>query len=263
MIIGICGLAGSGKDTFATYLGRHGAVNVAMADPLKRIARDVYAFTRDQLWGPSHMRNTPDKRYPRAHTWVLADRTADQEMVCSCCGAEAGRRFVEDDVLVVNEEDVPRCHLTPRYALQMLGTEWGRTCYPDTWAALCVRTAKKLLESTMEDSPKNVGWHSLYYTAENGLWDGENVRQVTTVTVSDVRFRNEMQVIRQAGGKVIRVVRPGAGLKGAAGTHPSEVEQAGILDREFDAVIENVGDLEALQAKALPLLERIGVKRVP
>ena len=51
MILGISGLAGSGKDQFATYLGPVGAVTVALADPLKRIARDVYAFTDEQLWG--------------------------------------------------------------------------------------------------------------------------------------------------------------------------------------------------------------------
>ena len=91
MILGISGLANSGKDTVAEFLAKDLlSTTISMADPLKRIARDVYAFTDDQLWGPSANRNAPDPRYPRAHTWVRGDRHADLEMVCSCCGEAAG-----------------------------------------------------------------------------------------------------------------------------------------------------------------------------
>lgn len=77
MIIGISGLvindegvavgtAGSGKDTLADLLRDNDKfVKIALADPLKRIARDVYDFTDEQLWGPSANRNEPDKRYPQ------------------------------------------------------------------------------------------------------------------------------------------------------------------------------------------------------
>lgn len=257
MILGISGLAGSGKDTFAKFLEPEGAVNVALADPLKRIAREVYAFTDEQLWGASQYRNAPDTRYPRPHTWVLADRLADQEMVCSCCGEGAGRRFHEDDLLLVDEEDVPPCHLTPRYALQLLGTEWGRQCYPDTWAALCVRTAQSLLASPMLRYEQRQG---LFRIAETRVWaeaDRHERERAKIVTVSDVRFRNEMRVIREAGGKLVRVRRPGAGLKGASGIHPSEAEQMSIPDREFDFVVENSTDLDSLKLHASLLIRQV------
>ena len=46
MILGISGLAGSGKDTVADILVKHQqCVKVSFADPLKRICRDVFDFT--------------------------------------------------------------------------------------------------------------------------------------------------------------------------------------------------------------------------
>ena len=53
-LLGICGKAGSGKDTAAAYLiEKHGFVKLAFADPLKRFAKGVFGFTSEQLWGPS------------------------------------------------------------------------------------------------------------------------------------------------------------------------------------------------------------------
>lgn len=212
MLVGISGLAGSGKDQTATYLIEdHGFCRVSLADPLKRICRDVFAFTDEQLWGPSQFRNAPDTRYPRPDGTFLA----------------------------------------PREALQTLGTEWGRSCYPNTWVELCIRTAKALLA---------------YETAGHGYSQQRGVHGVDTVygapnpirgvAVPDVRFRNELQAIKDAGGKVIRVVRPGAGLSGGRELHPSETEQASIQDHEFDFVIENSGTLEDLRTSVTKFMVR-------
>ena len=57
--------------------------------------------------------------------------------------------------------------------------------------------------------------------------------------ISDVRFKNEVCMLKTHGAKLIRIVRPGAGLSGAAGAHGSEAEQASIPDSDFDAVILN------------------------
>jgi hypothetical protein len=204
LILGVSGLAGSGKDTTAdTLVGDHGFVKVSLADPLKRIVRDVYAFTDEQLWGPSQFRNAEDPRYQR------------------------------DD----------GSFLSPREALQKLGTEWGRECYPNTWVALCMRTAQLLLAS-----PDVMGlkFRPLTYTFKEGLREVD-ASDVRGVVIPDVRFKNEIAAIKAAGGKVIRIVRPGAGLGGAAGIHVSEMEQASIPDSEFDHVIQNTGTLEELR----------------
>lgn len=61
------------------------------------------------------------------------------------------------------------------------------------------------------------------------------------IVVTDVRFPNEAQAIKDRGGYVIRVVRPGVG---PANSHPSETA---LDDWDFDAVILNDGSVGELQ----------------
>jgi len=52
MIIGLLGKNRVGKDTFAEYLiNNYGFVRYAFADPIKEIARILFNFTQDQLYG--------------------------------------------------------------------------------------------------------------------------------------------------------------------------------------------------------------------
>ena len=105
-IIGISGFAGSGKDTVADILLENPRfVKVSVADPLKRIAKELWGFTDQQLWGSSEYRNTPDKRYP-----------------------------VGDGIF-----------LTPRNVLQHLGTEGCRAVDHDVWIRYTINVARKLL----------------------------------------------------------------------------------------------------------------------
>lgn len=231
MILGISGLAGSGKDTSADFLVSDlGYVKVSLADPLKRIAKEVYDFTDGQLWGPSKFRNEPDKRYPRP---------------CQACIAYA------------EEPTCPECdgdgitYLTPREALQRLGTEWGRYCYQDTWADHAVRTASSLLNSADTRYEQKKGLYTLYNDrGEAGLEEMQQGR-VRGVAIPDVRFRNEINAIQRAGGIVVRVVRHGAGLEGAYAAHQSEAEMGSIPDSVFDAVVLNDGTLDELRDKII------------
>ncbi len=96
---------GVGKDTMADYLvARYGFIKVSMADPFKRIAKEVYEFSDEQLWGPSQERNREDKRYPRP------DGT----------------------------------FLTARIVTQLLGNELSRLAYPETWIVYLRRVLKKI-----------------------------------------------------------------------------------------------------------------------
>lgn len=207
MIIGFCGQAGSGKDTSADFLVKNDLfVKVAFADPLKRICQEVYDFTDDQLWGPSTSRNAPDKRYPR-------------------------KRVMKELAFgVFHEEETEWEYLTPRYALQKLGTEWGRDCYDNTWVDLALRIHDKLQKG------------DCYYDAKSGLRFTTSMVSWATpkkdVVISDVRFKNEIDAIRKAGGIVIKLLR-GEGLEGAAGQHKSETELQGIPLESFDFIIDN------------------------
>lgn len=187
-VIALSGLAGSGKNTVAKLLG---GVEISFAEPLKRFCQEVFDFSDAQLYGPSSERNRPDLRYPiRCHG-------------CQTCG------FQRDHFIG---------HLTPRQALQTLGTEWGRACYENVWADLGVRRALA-------------------------------VRGPLAI-ITDCRFINEARAVRAAGGEVWRIIRPGAGLEGATGAHPSEAEQESDEFLELvNRTVDNDGGLQQLAVK--------------
>jgi hypothetical protein len=61
--------------------------------------------------------------------------------------------------------------------------------------------------------------------------------------VTDVRYLNEVDALRELGAVVVRIVRTGAGLAGTAGKHASETELDAV---EADVTISNDGSLYAL-----------------
>lgn len=89
---------------------------------------------------------------------------------------------------------------SPRYAMQTLGTEWGRMLLDD----------------------------NLWVEA---LFDASKRHQCVVVT--DVRFPNEAGAIKACGGQVMRVVRPDNPLP--ADAHPSEA-QIDQLPVDFELV---------------------------
>lgn len=239
MIVGLAGLAGSGKDTVADFLVKnHGFTKVAFADPLKRICRDVYDFSKEQLWGPSSKRNAPDKRYYRL--------SKPDEVLLNLL--EKWHELPND-----GEEEPPPAHeylgitheeykcwvetggyLTPRHALQQLGSEWGRNCYSNTWVDYALRVAHTLLFGTIDDSPGS----RPRYSQEDGLTWGIMCPRPKGIVISDVRFVNELEAIRARGGKVAKVLR-GKGLEGSAAQHRSETELVGMSEEVFNILIDN------------------------
>lgn len=93
---------------------------------------------------------------------------------------------------------------TPRWAMQALGTEWGRTLIdPDLWVrSWCLRADKLLVKGV-------------------------------SVVVDDCRFLNEAAAIWQRGGKVIEIVNPHSELSNNS-DHASERRQFPI-----DRTIQN------------------------
>ena len=243
MIVGITGLARSGKTTAAEFLVKnHNFVSVSLADPMKRALMEWFDWTEDQLWGEG--KDVPDKRYPRDVALVAA-----QEERCIKCGAEHVRPYPGTLIERVGESlhhgtcpkggehDVRQSgrfgqyYLTPRHALQQLGTEFGRTCFADVWAAYALRVAKQLLSDDSVMYLQTEGVIPRVEQTSEGEWrrDDAPTGRYKGVVIPDVRFENEADVIFKNGGDVWRIVRPEAGLEGAAAQHSSETEQARIL----------------------------------
>ncbi len=231
MIIGISGVAidahgnkattGVGKDEVAKHLeDKHYGQGVALADPLKRIARQVYDFSVKQLWGPSQYRNEMDVRYPRPEHVLREARNGIRSCACCLQEWELGK-------------NAPVCYLTPRYALQLLGTEWGRHCYPDTWVTLALRIAGVILDGRAT------------YSRVNGLdYDGP-LPTIRTAPIPDMRFKNEFNAVRGTGGRNVRVVRH-VDYAITPSTHQSEIDLMDVPDEKFDYVLNNDGDLNWL-----------------
>lgn len=99
---------------------------------------------------------------------------------------------------------------SPRQMLQTLGTEWGRQLVNDTiWVDL-------------------------------GLYEWEKYRAMgQSLIITDVRFDNEAQAIRDAGGVVCHIIRVDAET---VSEHSSE---AGVQCLPGDFAIANVGTLQA------------------
>lgn len=95
------------------------------------------------------------------------------------------------------------CGRTPRWAMQTIGTEWGRELiHPDLWTT---------------------------------IWAARVAAATAPVVADDVRFPNEVAGIHRLGGIVIRVTRPGVAAAGHASEAQAlevdgEIENGGGLD---------------------------------
>lgn len=142
-----------------------------------------------------------------------------------------------------NAPDVNWDGLTPRRALQELGTEYGRSMHPDVWVRKALHIYSELKRTPCAHYFPNIGLD----------YDYGGTNRYQGVVVPDVRFQNEVEAVRAAGGVVWRVIRTGAGLKGAAGNHSSE---ASIDGSHCDRLIFNDGTLEDLRARVLEACEQ-------
>jgi len=163
MLIGLCGAAGSGKNTTADILTKvFGVSQISFAGPIYEAVSAI--------------------------TGIPVFRLQDRR---------------------TKEEPISWLGKSPRELLQTLGTEWGRdTVHREIWVRRAMRAARGYVDAV----------------------------------ITDVRFDNEAQAIREAGGVVWEVRRMGAGIPGG---HSSE---AGVSDALISLRIDNNGSHADLAA---------------
>lgn len=133
---------------------------------------------------------------------------------------------VTDDELVGSLKESPCTALSgrsPRVALQLLGTEWGRALDSDFWTNIWRARAKSVLA-------RGIG-----------------------VVVDDCRFPNEAEAVRAMGGYVIEIINTSAppAPVGLAG-HASETQ-------DFDPDITVINDGKSLAALHVCLAEALDI----
>jgi len=182
MLIGICGLKWNGKTTAAKYLNQqYSFVHTKFASSLKNMMRSL-----------------------------LSNAGLDVETI---------ERKIEGDL-----KEVP-CEIlggkTPVFAMQTLGTEWGRDCIsPYFWGDIWERRAQNAIDAGR------------------------------SVVVDDVRFENEYNRVKGMGGYVVHLV----GRSDVVNPHVSEdlswlknpdfivenKEDFGHLFRQLDRVVKTI-----------------------
>lgn len=140
MIVGVCGLIGSGKDTIADYLvTNHGFKRVSFASSLKDAVSSVFGWERELLEGTT--KSSREWREEKDEWW--SNRLG--------------------------------MTITPRWVLQYWGTDVLRNHFHnDIWVA----------------------------SVENKLRQAKD-----DIVITDCRFANEVNAIKNAGGITVRVSR--------------------------------------------------------
>ena len=202
MIIGLVGFIGSGKGTVGDIFESHGYIKDSFAKPLKDACSMMFGWPRELLEGDT----------------------------------EVSRKWREEpDTFWSEKFDYS---FTPRYALQLMGTEAGRNVFhQDIWVMSLLNRAK-----------------------------GKDV------VVTDVRFKNEIEYIQNNGGRIVRVKRgdepewynlakdAADGFSSAImgmkdkGIHQSEWDWVGS---EFNYTIYNNGTLDELGNEVVKVLQFI------
>ena len=198
-IIGIVGFIGSGKNTVGEMLQKEGFVPISFAATLKDATSAIFGWPRHLLEG-----DTKESRDFREQPDVFWSEKLGYEM-------------------------------TPRKALQLMGTEAGRNVFGENlWVD---SVFKKMYDS-----------------------------QQSKFVITDVRFENEIEALRSVGGKVYLVHRGPApawfstAILDKAGLTPNpygitmkshypdvHISEWDWIISEFDGIIDNNGDLNHLE----------------
>mgnify|MGYP001561632405 CR=1 FL=1 len=210
--IGLHAAAGVGKDTAADFIIKEfGGEKASFADPMKHLCRGVLGFSQEQLWGPSELRNKPDFRYSGdarpscCHIARVRLREQGAVWVAQVLPHFGPEKRAEALVALTQwlEDCLRQDGLTARYALQTLGTAWGRAQDPDMWVKFADAHATQ----------RDVQGYCV---------------------ISDVRFLNEGAFLRSKGALLIEVLRPsfdgGSAMAAGVAAHQSEMERVKQAD---------------------------------
>lgn len=238
MIIGISGYSGSGKDAVGAIIQYLNCFNVS-----DMTLEEILAGYQHHEWWLEDQSGWEVKKFAAKLktiasllTGIPYEKFEDQEFKKTNLGPEWSKWEIYDsDAPWIAEGEKMEVPMTVRDFLQKLGTEGLRTgLHENTWVN-ALMADYKLTPSSMR--------------FENGTIEEVDEKYPNWI-VTDTRFPNEAQAIKDKGGILIRVSRPGVS---AINAHASETS----LDNwDFDERINNDGDLVGLMAKVYRILNK-------
>lgn len=233
MIIGINGYASSGKDTVGNIIQylTAGDTNTSIEDVLKQPASHQWWLEDVSGWEIKKWAGKL-KFIASVLTGIDEEKFEDQEFKktnlshhWSTLKHKAGTR--QDGIFPknINMEIVP---MTVREFLQRLGTDALRDgLHTNTWV-------NALMADYKHDNYANAG------ALDDAQAEDLDYNGYPNWIITDTRFPNEAQAIKDAGGLMLRIDR--TGVK-PINDHPSEI---GLDNYPFDYRIANVSDIPAL-----------------
>lgn len=260
-IIGVCGRKGSGKDTVGDVLTQQcGFQRVALADPIKQLAYQIFDLGEETLFGPSAARERKISQATARAWWSRALAWVDKEEV----QATIARLFREPKIATENLRTLIWRTLEPygglltaRVVLQQMGTEWGRATDENVWVREVLRVADALAAGH--------AYRPLLGVLPHRSGSAQRTEASTPgVVITDVRFHNEVRSIQRHhnySGKVWTVNAQQRLPPQDLGEHASEPPYEDTA-RWSDTIIDNNGSKDDLppvvirEALALQLQQR-------
>lgn len=275
MLIGISGKIGSGKDTVAKAIQF-----IMFQEKLKNMGKKLVGS--DSVH-ESVFFNWPDAQREQWSNFVIEKYAgALKDIICRMIGCtrdeledakfketELGDEwacwFISDGKYpklfpidadinwLANGEKYFRRNATPRMLLQLMGTECGRLMlHPNIWINALYARYKPTNNCTQHAD-------GLYYTNEHG--ENEVNPIYPNWIITDVRFPNELDALKDRGGISIRVERNyyekvGKVLLKNVDLHPSETA---LDSATFDYMIDNNGTITELIEKTREILSKEGI----
>jgi hypothetical protein len=213
MIIGINGYSGSGKDTIGViiqYLNCANVGNLSIEDAVNHYS---------------------------GHKWWLEDQSGWE------IKKFAGKLKDMASVLTgINRQNFEDQH----FKKTVLGVEWWTPCNE----GLQPMTVRDLLQKLGTECMRTGLHTNTWVNALMADYKEDNKGHYPNWVITDTRFPNEAQAIKERNGIIIRVDRPGIKPINA---HSSET---GLDNWKFDYKIANVSDLISLKQTVEMILER-------
>jgi hypothetical protein len=216
MIIGFTGLKGSGKDTAGAYLVKeYDFERRSFADPLKR---SIAALLDIPLWEIENFKNNETVYV----TTGYKNRPTDDPEV-----DEYGDTWIA-------------------------GVDYPESLIPkNLWSPIREHTFREILQRYGTESHRDIFGKDFWVNATlpvEGFYSGRKI------VVTDVRFMNEYERIKQLKGYVVRIAKTRAIPEIEQDHHSSETEQTGM---PYDFWIENLGTYDQFYREIEMMLEKV------